>query len=259
MALKPANIDYIIAVAETHVSQGNEDAALQLLQQKSEILSSEPNLKVATADILSRMGKTKQAIQIYNQALLLKSDDPRVVESLGYCYIVDSQWANAARMFERLAFDETDTSRKRAYLELLAMCNMNDNEYGRAISYYDQLSIDRRNDAELWLKMGQAALGANAPNRALACAKRALTLRANWPDAIALAGCASYINHDYAGAIETFKKIATDEKNQGLAWLMMGKSYEQLGFTEKAQKAYQNARELEPENKLVALVSKSEQ
>ena len=83
-------------------------------------------------------------------------------------------------------------------------------------------------------------------------------LRPGWADAIALSGCAAYLNRDYVGAVEAFRKISSDEKNQGLAWLMMGKSYEQLGFNEKARKAYQNARELEPESKLVTLVSKSE-
>ena len=258
MALRPANVNYIIAVAESYVEQGNHEKALSLLEEKCEILNSEPALKVASGDILSRIGRTREAIDLYNQALLIKGDDSAIVESLGYCYILDKQWSRAAEMFDRLATEETDSSQKKTYLELLAMCNMNDNEYGRAVTYYDQLSVDRRNDAELWLKMGQAALGASAPNRALACARRALVLRPAWPDAIALSGCAAYINRDYVSAIEAFRKISSDEKNQGLAWLMMGKSYEQLGFTEKARKAYQNARELEPESKLVTLVSKSE-
>ena len=101
-----------------------------------------------------------------------------------------------------------------------------------------------------------AALGADAPDRALVCARRALALKPAWPEAIALQGCARYANNDYYGAIKIFKKITTDKKNEAFAWLMIGRCYQRLGQSEPAQKAYEKAANLNPEGKLITLLAK---
>ena len=124
------------------------------------------------------------------------------------------------------------------------------------IQFFDKLSVNRREDADLWLKMGQAALGANAAKRALACSKRALMIRSGWADAIALKGCSQYMTGDYFKSIQTFEKIRGDKKLACFAWLMTGRSLRKIGEHERAQLAFEKASLLDPENKLVAFVNK---
>jgi tetratricopeptide (TPR) repeat protein len=227
MSLKPDNVAYIIAVAETYTAQGRYDDALNLLEYKTELLPGRVELKVALADVLNRRGKTEQAIMLYNQALLLKPGDCDITEALAYCCIIDKQWSQAAKMFEKLV-DEADNARKTDYLQLLALCCMNAGDYGKAVTYYDQLSITNRDDPELWLQMGQAALGADAANRAYACAARALALRPGWSDAVAVKACAQYLNADYTAAIKTFKRITPNKRIGAFAWTMTARCYQQL-------------------------------
>lgn len=255
MAIKPAKTDYIIAVAETSALQGDYDRAIGLLEEKIDHLPGDTALKIETADLLSRMGRTKDAIKMYIQTILLGNNDPALTEALGYCYITDQQWNNAIKTFEKL-YKTASKDQKPAYLEIMAMCSMNDGQYSRAFSYFDKLSVDQRDSAELWLQMGQAALGADSSPRAAACARRALALRPGWSDAIAVQGCSLYLSQDYTAAIKIFRKITADKKLAGFAWLMTGRCYQQLGQTGSADKAYEKAVNLNSESKLVTLLTR---
>jgi tetratricopeptide (TPR) repeat protein len=256
LLLKPDNADYVIALAEIDIAQGRYQNALELLTNKTRLFPDNVTLRIATADILGRMGKTKEAIKIYNQALLLEPNNKSVNEAIAYCYITDQQWEKAVKTFEKLIGNTVDSGKKATYLNILAMCSMNAGQYGRAVKYYDQLSVEQRENPQIWLQMGQAALGIEAPKRALACAARALDLQPGWPDAIALKGCAQYLDDDYDSAIKTFGKITSDKNMAGFAWLMTGRCYKQLGQTDLADKAFQNAAELGHDSKLITLLMK---
>ena len=254
MTLEPGNVDYIIAAAETYIEDNRYDAGLKLLDEKNALLGGEIRLQMAKADILLRFGKVKEAINVYNQILLKQSNNAETTEALAYCYIIDKDWGKAVEMFESLASNPGNTS-KNSYLKMLAMCSMNASEYGKAVSYYDQLSVEQRDSAEVWLQMGQAALGAGAPRRALSCAQRALTLRPGWAEAIVLRGCAQYANKNYTDAIDNFREITSDSKMSCFGWLMMGRCYQRLGEKSLMEKAYSNVAKLDTENKFATLIS----
>ncbi len=103
--------------------------------------------------------------------------------------------------------------------------------------------------------MAQAALGAGAAKRASTCAARALSLRPGWADAIAVRGCAQYLNNDYDTAIRTFSRLTANRKIGGFAWLMSGRCYQQLGRKDLADRAYAKASRLNPESRLASLLT----
>ena len=253
--IRPINTDYIIALARTYSTGQQYTKALALLSEKSILDQGNVDLNIAKADILLEMGKVDQAIKIYNRGLLIGGADSETIAALGYCYIMADKWEDAARMFETLT-ESAEGETKVLYLKLIAMCSMNGAEYGKAVEYYDRLTVDDRESAELWLSMGHAALGADAPNRAANCAVRALELRPAWADAIALNGCSSYLKRDYNSALTAFRKIASDKQLGPFAWLMTSRCYQQLGQTARAEKALKNARHLDPDSELVTLLTK---
>ncbi len=255
--LKPVNTDYIIAIVQTYAAQGRYEDALALLEKKMVLLPGDVGLKVTAAELLQRLGKTAQAISAYNRAFLLDPDNMAVAESLAYCYITDEQWSQAIGIFDKIS-TSVDGKKKTACLQMLALCCMNAGEYGRAVTYYNKLSVSQRDNEELWLKMAQAALGAGSPKRAFACATRALSLRPGWADAIAVQGCAQYLGNDYDTAIRTFSRITESRKMGGFAWLMSGRCYQQLGWKDLADKAYEKASRLNPESRLVSLLAKNQ-
>jgi len=261
--LEPSNVDYILAVVDVLVALNKSEQAVKLLNAKMKALPHNVSLKVAAADLVLREGDTKRAIRLYERVALLV-DDSGIVESLGYCYILDGQWDKAAEVFEKLLAEHKEDrstqerrkptsqeeQRRKSLLRVLGICNMNAKQYGRAVSCYSKLAAEERENAQFWLQMGQAALGARAPSRAFMCAQRALTLRPGYSDAIALLGCAQYASGDYLGAVESFEKIAADGKNGGFSWLMRARCYEHLGMKSQADRAYEKAMEINPDSEL---------
>ena len=254
LEVRPTRTDYIIAFARTYAQLGEQQKAVDLLSQKSVQIPGSAELYIAQADILMEMGNLDEAIKVYDRSMLVSGSNTETMAALGYCYVMANRWSEAGRMFEDLAANSTGDTRT-SYLKLLAMCSMNGAEYGKAVDYYDQLSLNDRDNADLWLKMGHAALGAEAPNRAATCAVRALDLRPAWPEAIALKGCTHYLKRDYNAAIRTFRKITSDGKVGPFAWMMTARSYQQLGQRARADKAYENARHLDPDSEMLAFLT----
>lgn len=253
--LEPANTEYITAIAEVYASQGKYVMAIEYLEQKSANISYNNDIDIVLADLHLRRGNLQVAIGIYRRILVTNGQNADIIAALGYCYVIDRQWFQASEMFEKLIKDAS-VQQKETYLQLLAAISVNNNQYGKAVKYFDQLSLSKRDDADVWLKMGQAALGANAANRALACSKRALSIRSGWPDAIALKGCSEYLTGDYFKSIGTFKRIRGDQKLAGFAWLMTGRSLRKMGEHERASLAFEKASLLDPDSELVAFVNR---
>jgi len=210
----------------------------------------EVSLKVAAAELMWRLGRNGRAIELYKQAMLMTSDNADIAELLGYCYIFDGKWDEAAEIFNGLLERCGDGPKKKLYLQAAALCSMSAAQYSRAATCYSRLAVDERDNAEIWVKIGQAALGAGATQRASMCGKKALALRPGYADAIALVGCAQYAAGDYDAAVKSFEEIAADKKNGGFSWLMRARCYEQLGAKSQAEHAYKKASEINPRSEL---------
>jgi tetratricopeptide (TPR) repeat protein len=256
LVLNPANVDYVLAVAETYTEQEKLEEAIKLLEEKIAAMPREISLKVAAADLMWRAGENERAIELYKQAMLMRGDDSSIDEALGYCYVFSGQWREGAEIFNKLIEQCQDEQKKKLYLQVAAFCSVNCAQYDRAVNCYNELSVEERDNAEIWVKMGQAALGAGAAERAFMCGERALALQPGDVDAIALVGCAQYSMGDYTAAIKNFEKITSDEKNGGISWLMRARCYEQLGRKDEAGQAYKKALEIEPHSELGDFLAK---
>ena len=247
--LDPVNVDYALAVSETCIMQAEYDHAVRFLEDKIEAMPGEISLKVAAADLLTRMGRDEQAIALYKQAMLVHGDDDAIAESLGYCYVFSGKWRQGADIFTKLAANCLDEDRSKLYLKLVALCSMNSSQYRQAVHYYDRLSVAEIDNAEVWLKMGQAALGAGAAERARACGEKVLSLRPDSTDAVVLIGCAEYVLRNYGPALRCFERIADDDKNASLSTLMRARCYEKLEQTGKGGSAYEQALAKNPDGR----------
>lgn len=256
LTLNPSNIDYILAVAEIYTEQKKLEEATRLLEEKIAAMPRQVSLRIAAANLMWRLGKNERAIELCKQAMFMKSDDSSIAEALGYYYVFNGQWSEGAEIFNRLIEQCQDEQKKKLYLQTAALCSVNCAQYNRAINCYNKLSIEERDNAEFWVKMGQAALGADAAEKALICGETALALQPGYADAIVLAGCAQYLMEDYSEAIKNFEKITSGEKNECISWLMRARCYEQLGRKNEAGQAYRKALEIEPHSELGDFLAK---
>jgi tetratricopeptide (TPR) repeat protein len=259
LSLNPTNVDYIFAIVGTYTEQEKLEEAIKLLEEKIAAMPGEVSLKTAAADLMWQAGENERAIELYKQVMLMKDDDSDIAEALGYCYVFSGQWSEGAEIFNKLVEQCQDEQREKLYLQVAALCSMNCAQYGRAVNYYNELSVKERDNAEIWVKMGQAALGAGEAERAFMCGERALALQPGDADATILVGCAQYSMRDYTAAIKSFEKIASDEKNAGISWLMRARCYEQLGLDDEAGRAYEKALEIEPNSKLGDFLAKGKE
>jgi tetratricopeptide (TPR) repeat protein len=244
LTLEPRNVDYVLAVADVEVALENNSRALELLQQRIQVVPHSVSLKKAAAELMLRTGKDEAAIRLYRQAMLMTADNNDIAEALGYCYVFSGKWCEAAEIFEDLLDKCSHAESKRLYLQLTALCSMNSGQYDKALGYYGRLGANERDSAEFWVNMGQAALGAGMPERAIGYGREALALRIGDLDATALIACAQYARGQYAAAADNFDKVAADQSKRGFCLLMKARCYEQLGRTEDAQRAYEEASKL---------------
>ena len=272
LSLNGMKPDYVLAVAEMLTASKNYDEAVRLLEEKMKEMPRNVSLKVSAGDLMSRVGRLERAIELYREALLMAGEDESISESLGYCYVFSDKWEEGAKIFTHLAEEleglaasnpenemskEQQQKKRKVYLEMGALCSMKSGQYDRAVDCYSKLCVGDRDNAEVWVQMGRAALGAGMTQRALACGQRAYSLRPGYADATNLVGCSEYAEGRYAEAAASFEKLTTDKNNKGFAYLMCGRCYEQLGQKERAERAYKKALEINPESELGVFLAKN--
>lgn len=251
LSLKPAETEYVVAVAHLYMQTDRSDLARELLEDRLKRQPRNRELLISIAELERRSGQLEKTVGYYEQILLSNANDSEVLESLAYCYAATKNWTHAGQTFEKLLKVVKEESRKEDILDTLALCMFNAGDYAKALRYYDRLLVQRRDDAELWLKIAQAALGADMIDRAAANANRALQLKPSWPQAYAVLGSAQYLQTNYEAAIRSFSYARRDDEISGYAWFMTGRCYAQLGQTAKAENAYQRAGDLSADSLLI--------
>lgn len=241
MDINGGNIDYILALTRASVTLNKTDEAIVMLNDKMTLFPSDVELKAKCADLLCRKPNYDAAIALYRQASMLAPQRVDIAESFGYCCVLAGRWTDASEVFTKLAASCDDESKKSDYVQLLAMCQVNAGQYDSAVTSYSKLNAKDRDNAKVWLRMGQAALGAGDAERAYACSKRALAIQPDFTDAIAIKGSAEYMKKEYADAAKSFEQIVRDPKHESFAWTMLSKCYEHLGEGEKAHNAAEKA------------------
>jgi tetratricopeptide (TPR) repeat protein len=255
--LDPANADYVVSLAEVLVEIGQGDEARQRVSAMLDRHSRNLDLILALAQIQQRAGHVDQAVALYEEALLLHGEIPEILSPCAYGYLAMNQWADAARMFEKLlVYHKDDKVHYYATLRSLATCSFHAGRYRRAMACYDELSVAFRDDASVWLNMARCALGADDADQAIHYARKALKYQPDSPGAIAVLGSTCYLKGDYEQSLDHFSRLTGDEALAGFAWFMTGRCCQQLGRAEQASAAYQRARDVDPESELMTLFLK---
>lgn len=251
LELQPAHIDYILALVHLYTIQDQLDQAQSFVEEKRSLLPYDIELIMAAADLAQRRGQPQEAIRLYKEAAYKHGSNPRLLEALGVCYMGQKQWDQAADVFEKLLRIQNNSPVQDHVLSWLAYSLLQAGRYGKALTYYDRLSVSRRDDPQMWLEMGQAALGAESPDRAQHCGEKALQLQLDLTDAQVVVGCAMYMKKNYTGAVEVFQKVCRDPEWEAFSWWMAGRCYQQLGQNALARSAFEKASQLQPENPLI--------
>lgn len=249
--LKPLQVEYILTLSHLYVRQGQTEQALAMIESKRKQLPSDPDLLLTAADLAHRSGDSQQASAYYKEALWRQGENPRVLETVGLYYMDRQQWSQAAELFEKLLRMQSQPEPRQVVLRWLGSSTLQDGKYAEALKWYDQLSVLCREDPQVWLEMGQAALGADLPDRALYCGQKALQLQPGWTDAQVVTACALYLKNNYADAVPVFQTICQDSRWEAFGWWMSGLCYQRLGHNALARSAFEKASQLNPDSPLI--------
>ncbi len=253
LELQPARVDYILSLVHLYTIGEQIDQARQLLEEKRKKLPYDSDMLIASAELAQRQGNSEEAVQLYKEALLRQGNNPQILEGLGVCYMARQQWQPAADVFEKLLQTKQDLPQEHV-LGWLAYCTLQAGQYGKALNWYDKLSVYRREDPQLWLEMGQAALGAEQAGRARQCAQKALQYQPAWTDAEVVIGCALYMDRKYSEAVRVFQKVSRDSQWEAFGWWMAGRCYQQLGQNAQARNAFEKASQIKPDSPMMQLI-----
>ncbi|HOK67271.1 MAG TPA: tetratricopeptide repeat protein [Anaerohalosphaeraceae bacterium] len=256
--LKPLQVEYILTLSHLYIRQGQTEQARELIENSRRKLPYDADLLLTAADLAQRSGDVQQASVYYKEALWRQGDNPRVLEAVGLFYMDRRQWSQAAELFEKLYQVQTQADRRQVILHWLGYCSLQAGKYAAALRWYDQLSVLCREDPQVWLEMGQAALGADLPERALYCGQKALQLQPGLTDAEVVRACALYLKKNYAEAIPVFQKICLDSRWEAFGWWMSGLCYQRLGQNALARSAFEKAHQLNPDSPLIRLFTEPE-
>lgn len=255
--LVPSNTDYMLSVIDICVETEQYEKAEQRIEQG---LSKNPQnleLLLSKALLYQRLDRPEEAIQVYEQAQLMHGDIPQILESVGYAYIAQKEWRRAAEKFSLLLDQyKDDKDRYNVTMRSLATSLFNSGQYGKALFWYDKLSLVYREDADIWLHMAHAALTLNDGKRAAYSAVNALKIRPNWNKAYAILGGANYVQGLYHQSLQAFYEITDDEELGAFAWFMTGRCYQRLGRNRQANVAFERSEELDPDNTMVSVLLK---
>jgi tetratricopeptide (TPR) repeat protein len=254
--LNPGNTEYRISVSDVLAAMDMTEEAEAILEKGLAHDSRNLELLLAMAQLKQQAGKVDEAVVVYEQAQMIHGAHPRIIEPCAYAYITLNKWSDAySKLYRLLPLFESDQQRYDSTMRSLAMCAYQSGQFEVAMDYYDQLSVRYRDDADIWLNMAQAALGADASGRAVYCAKKSLKFSSS-PEAFAVLGSGLYMEGDYQASIEAYYEIIDHEELAGFAWFMTGRCYQQMGQTVQANSAFKRAEELDPDSDLINIFLK---
>ncbi len=259
LEFSPEKIDYVIALGRMYVAQNDFASAEKLYLGKIASNPGEVDLKIAAGQMYLAAGQNDKAVELYEQAHLTMPDNTELLEALGSCYVLAGNWQEAHDVHKQLYQRCTDKTAKNGYLKIMAHCATNAGDYSLAMKYYSQLTVQDTQNAQLWLSMGQAALGADLPRQALICSKKAIALKSDMMEAYLLSGSANYKSGNYRQAIDDFQKVVSSVDHAHFAWLMTARCYEKMGNAEQAKAAYKKAVQFGSDSELQKLLVKPNQ
>ncbi|VVB57084.1 Tetratricopeptide repeat protein [uncultured archaeon] len=242
------------------LAQGSYEERLDALNNFSSLIRLQPGMADAyygRARVLSSMGRDREALDDYNQALKLGNNPDSVrdvrffmagslmrlgradeaLQHLGWIIQDQPEWENGAAFVER-GFALLQTGR-----------------YELALKDFDQL-LRMGSQKTVWLQdldlsqihygRGAAWYGLDSYEQAVREFDLAVQLGPKYADAYFARGNAKYALKEYAGALADYNKAVELDPKNAMAFYNRGHALQMLGRTQDANGSFSQAHQLDP-------------
>ena len=246
--IEPSNPQYAVAVSETMIDLGKLDDAEKFLTSRASF-EHNAGVRQTLGHIAMLRGDHETAVKIFNDARLLASDDPGILEDLVHAQISTARYADAEFNITKLQKIATNKDR-RDLKQMRARCLMN---LDRPIEARDVLieltsGDEGQRDADAWVELGNVCFMIKDMNRTRQAWQRVVAIAPERSEGWMLKALYQRRTNDSAGALKTVAK-AVERRGDNIDPLMLqGMLYQDLGRGEDAKNSFKLALQQDPKN-----------
>lgn len=246
---EPANAQYAVAVAETLIDLDRLDDAEKFLTSRAASFEHNAGVKQTLGHIAMRRKDPETAVRIFNEARLLATDEPSILEDLVVAQIQTARFADAEFNIARLLKMEGNDGR-RDLLQMRAKClTMLD----RPLEARDVL-IELTNgeagqrDSEAWIELGNVCYMIKDMNRTRQAWQRIVAIAPHRSEGWMLKALYQRRTGDLEGALKTVERAVERRGTSVDPLVLNGIILSDLGRPEEALACFTSAIAEEPDN-----------
>jgi len=251
--LENHNLAYLLALVETKTALGDYQQALNFLLEQVAHTERSASIYVTAGNILTQQGDYDQAAQMYRKATYINPDNNAITELLAFAlHRQGNSGAEAIILFEDLCRQAQSESREIPWVYHLAMgdCYMELQQFHKAQRCFERITDYDDSDPVAWTRLAQTALARENLEHAEKCALRALSLNSRQTDALMVLGYVSMTNKNYPEGESRFQNIIDLEKENVLAYCLLGQCLAAQGKEKDAKACYTQALQIDPNDTL---------
>jgi protein O-GlcNAc transferase len=190
-----------------------------------------------------RGGRTREAQQLFRQALVLKPKNSEAIQELGILLFQSGQPAAALAEFERAFALDPDSA---AASNNLGLALQSTGKFDRAIEIYRNAIGRHPRMPQLAFNLGIALQAAGRLDEAIASFEQALAQRTDYAEACNNLAAALISRGDLDRAISTYQRLLTLAPNFAPGHNNLGEALRKKGRIDEAISEYRRAAELDP-------------
>jgi len=237
----------LIAAGETLSVMGRNDDAIALMSEKLIYFEHSAALRMAIGRIHMKQRRFDQAIDMFNEAYVLASDDPSVLEQLAMAEYAAGRFADATFHLKRLLRDD-EAAERRDLRIALGDCYQITERHVDAREIFLQLVREDETDVQAWIKLGQAARIVGDIRRLQEAAHQVVALEPNRHEGYILMGMYYQKTGRFEQAVAQYEQASRHAPDSALPHILKGLTFEESGDRNAAATAYEAALRAQPDD-----------
>jgi tetratricopeptide (TPR) repeat protein len=250
--LNPKHSPYLLALAQTRLSQNRCEEAQQLLHQHTDPFGMDTAFYVTWGNIHLCQDNTEAAIERFRKAHNMNPDDAHVMGLLAMAYHKMGKVDEAMLLLQKLIQNAQQKSQPVLSSWYLALgdCYQEKGQVHQARRNFE--TFTRLEDANPvgWTRLAQVAFMQDQVTDAIRYARKALALEQNHKDALLVLGYAAMIQDDFITAQQHVQHVVRIDPENPLVYCLLGQVLEKQGALDKALACYGEAVRLDPKDSL---------
>ncbi len=230
----PAQLDYMVAYAETLVMVSQPDEARQLVLENMDRFDRDGTLDILLAEISMLLGDDHIALVSYRQALPLLENDPQVVEEFGQLLFQKGRYAEAVSVLDPLVAGQGSKASAAAVRALTASLVEVERFDAALIACGDWLA-NHPEDSEVWLIKSRALLAMDITAAAIHSAKTVVRIDPNRAEAHLIQAYCHWKQNDPESARSSLDRLINIAPQDALAHRLLAQVLSGAGETVLAQ------------------------